>query len=55
MGYTVEVLDITTKGTVVYDTIGKAAISLGSSPNEIWYIKAKKLFKDRYLAVIKAK
>jgi group I intron endonuclease len=56
LGFTVEVTDTSTNDITVYDTIGKAAISLAASYTTLSrYIENQKLYRGRYLVVIKPK
>jgi hypothetical protein len=52
LGHAIEVTDTTENITRVYDTIGKAAFSLGASYTTLGrYIKSQKLYLGRYLVV----
>jgi group I intron endonuclease len=56
LGHVVEVLDLETNITTVYDSIGKAALSLAASYTTLSrYIKGQKLYQDRFQIVKKSK
>ncbi len=56
LGFTIEVTNIVTGITTVYDSIGKAAVAIDSSRTTISrYIRSGKLFKDIYKIMYKPK
>jgi NUMOD1 domain len=56
LGHMVEVTDVTDNKTTVFDTIGEAALFLGSSHTSISrYIRNQKMYKGRYQIIKKDK